>query len=357
MEEKVFLSLVDAALKGDVKMAQMVVRKFASKIRISNNSLYGQLEDRLKMDVLRSVGNKPRPLPVDADSRQSLVKVEDPIAWDKDPVFSKETLTVFEQLLLEREYFDALLSEGVEPTRSIIFQGPPGVGKTMSARWLAGKLELPLLTLDLATVMSSFLGKTGSNVRAVLEHAMSFPCVLLLDEFDAIAKRRDDDRELGELKRLVTVLLQAIDEWPSTSLLIAATNHGELLDPAIWRRFDMEVAFEIPTLEMISEYLDRYWPNDTGNNKQLLKKFSGVSFSNIDRALKNAKRESIISGISLRGVIGKDNSKCVDNMSMAEKKKLVKKLSEQGLSQRAISIKLQISRPTVKKELDKILQG
>ncbi|KOO11114.1 AAA family ATPase, partial [Vibrio xuii] len=142
----------------------------------------------------------------------------------------------FVQVLLEREYNDALLSEGLQPTKSIIFQGPPGVGKTLSARWLANQLDLPLLTLDLATVMSSFLGKTGSNVRAVLEHAMSFPCVLLLDEFDAIAKRRDDDRELGELKRLVTVLLQTIDEWPATSLLIAATNHGELLDPAIWRR-------------------------------------------------------------------------------------------------------------------------
>lgn len=352
MEEEKILKLVDAALKGDKKMAQMAVRKFASKIRDTNSSLYGKLTERLEMDVLRSVSNNSHPLPVDTDSRQSLVKIEDPVLWDKDPILSKESRVSFDQILLERKYFNALLEEGVEPTKSLIFQGPPGVGKTMSARWLAGKLGLPLLVLDLATVMSSFLGKTGSNVRAVLEHAMSFPCVLLLDEFDAIAKRRDDDRELGELKRLVTVLLQAIDEWPSTSLLIAATNHGELLDPAIWRRFDAEVTFEIPNSKMVKEYLKKYWPND----KQSGTKFLGMSFSNIDRSLKNSKREHIISKISLRALMEKDRKDVLNSMPMNEKKKLVIRLYEDGLSQRAISLKLEISRPTVKKVIDEFLQ-
>jgi len=95
--------------------------------------------------------------------------------------------------------------------------------------------------------MSSFLGKTGSNIRVVLDFARRQPCVLLLDEFDAITKRRDDSAEIGELKRLVTVLIQAIDEWPADGLLVAATNHPELLDPAIWRRFDRVVEFPLPT--------------------------------------------------------------------------------------------------------------
>lgn len=90
---------------------------------------------------------------------------------------------------------------------------------------------MPLLTLDLASVMSSYLGKTGNNIKAVLNYASSFPCVLLLDEFDAIAKKEMMRRMWEKPKRLVTVLLQAIDEWPNTSILIAATNHSELLDP------------------------------------------------------------------------------------------------------------------------------
>lgn len=351
MEDKVILKLVDAALKGDTNLAQMAVRQFASKIRTVNSSLYGQLSERLEMDALRNGGTRARPLPVDSDSRQSLIRIEDPVLLEKSPVHPYDIHDYFEQILLERKHIAELMAEGLYPTRSVIFQGPPGVGKTMSARWIAHKLGLPLLTLDLATVMSSFLGKTGSNVRAVLEHAMSFPCVLLLDEFDAIAKRRDDDRELGELKRLVTVLLQAIDDWPSTSLLIAATNHGELLDPAIWRRFDLEVTFMMPTDDMINRYLKEYWP-DADNSSGQAQKFLGMSFSDIDRELRKEKREKIITHINLRAVENKINSAEFGGMGLDEKKKLVVKFHDEGLSQRAISKKLGVSRPTVKKTLE-----
>lgn len=131
----------------------------------------------------------------------------------------------------------------------MVFTGPPGVGKTLAARWLAVQLHRPLLILDLASVMSSFLGRTGSNLRNVMDYAKSVECVLLLDEFDAIAKRRDDNGEIGELKRLVTVLLQEIDDWPVGGLLVAATNHGSLLDPAAWRRFEVQIDFPLPNRE------------------------------------------------------------------------------------------------------------
>ena len=357
MEDKFILNLIDVALKGDKSTAQMIVRKLASKVRQDSPLLYEQINKKLATDAVRSRNVRRLPLPVDADSRQSLIKVEEPVSLLKEPIHSEGVSEAFEQVLLEREYKNALLSEGLQPTKSIILQGPPGVGKTLSARWLASQLGLPLLTLDLATVMSSFLGKTGSNVRAVLEHAMSFPCVLLLDEFDAIAKRRDDDRELGELKRLVTVLLQTIDEWPATSLLVAATNHGELLDPAIWRRFDMEILFTMPTKAMVNEYLSNYWPDISDKKEEYLDKFEGMSFSNIDRELTQQKRANVISSLTLRKLVGEEDVSYHQELSWEEKKVMAAKLHKQGLSQRAISIKLGISRPTVKKSIEDFEEG
>lgn len=353
MEERFILNLIDTALKGDKVTVQMAVRKFASKIRADNPVLYREIADRLSSAALRSATIKRQPLPVDSDSRQSLARVEEPTLIPYAPVYSEPVSKALKQVLLERKYSDALLSEGLQPTKSLIFQGPPGVGKTMSARWLASKLELPLLVLDLAAVMSSFLGKTGSNVRAVIDHAVSFPCVLLLDEFDAIAKRRDDDRELGELKRLVTVLLQTIDEWPSTSLLIAATNHGELLDPAIWRRFDMEVAFTMPTQPMIDEYLSIYWPEFLSDKSKDTEQFAGMSFSDIDRELRLHKRKNVISALVLRDFVG-ETTDSYSELSMDDKKNIAIQLYRQGFSQRSIAAKLGISRTTVKSSIDSI---
>ena len=157
------------------------------------------------------------------------------------------------------------------------------------------------MILDLAAVMSSLLGRTGSNLRHVLEYAKTIDCVLLLDELDAIAKRRDDRGEIGELKRLVTVLIQQIDDWPSSAVLLAAANHPDLLDPAIWRRFELHVDFPLPNEAAITQFVNSTLASYFAHAKQwshvLGVAFEGCSFSDIERDVSAARRSAESRGL------------------------------------------------------------
>jgi hypothetical protein len=175
--------------------------------------------------------NSSEPPPADGDSGAALVRISTPVEAPV-PILPQEVGERIRQFIEERRASGRLLAEGLLPPRSLLLSGPPGTGKTMLAQWIAS--------------ISSFLGKTGSNLRRSLDFARGQPCVFLLDEFDAIAKRRDDTTEVGELKRIVNVLLKELEDWPIQSVLVAATNHPELLDPAISRRFDVVVQLPNP---------------------------------------------------------------------------------------------------------------
>ena len=292
------------------------------------------------------------PVPVDADSRLHLLRVENHVEA-LPPVYSPEVDAQIGALIRERRSLERLLASGLVPTRSALFVGPPGVGKTMSARWIANQLGLPLLTLDLSAVMSSFLGRTGNNVRAVLDFAKQQPCVLLLDELDAIAKRRDDATEVGELKRLVTVLLQEIDEWPATGLLLAATNHPELLDPAVWRRFDALVEFPKPTQEKIASAVAQFLVDETVSAEWIAVLsilFSENNYSDIQRRIDQIRRASVLDERPLDEEIRRFVAERVRGLTHQELLVLADKLSAvPTVSQRAASDITGVSRMTIRK--------
>ncbi|WP_367872979.1 AAA family ATPase [Luteolibacter sp. Populi] len=263
------------------------------------------------IELLRKQPTRSSPLrrstesavPVDIDSRFQLLRTEEHPALAHEPIYEESAQKVLSRLVEERKNVGRLLEAGLEPTRTALFTGPPGVGKTMAAKWMARELGKPLLVLDLAAVMSSYLGRTGSNLRHVLDYAKSIDCILLLDELDAIAKRRDDTGEIGELKRLVTVLLQQLDDWPPSGLLLAATNHSELLDPAVWRRFEEVVEFSLPERNAVKAFAGdllkgavseaSVWPD------ALSIAMAGLSFNDIERAITNVRRVAAIDGGTL----------------------------------------------------------
>lgn len=156
------------------------------------------------------------------------------------------TIEALKQIVEENHRRDVLAAGGLIPTQRVLFYGPPGCGKTIAARVIASVLGYPLVTVRFDAVVSSYLGETASNLRRVFDFINRGRWIVLFDEFDAIGKDRDNPFEHGELKRVVNSLLQLIDSFHGDSLLIAATNHENLLDTAIWRRFESVLEFNLP---------------------------------------------------------------------------------------------------------------
>ena len=301
-----FLQLARIALSGRTQDVQVILRRAAKRYQPTVPHFAEALTTLLHelpspASPLRQQADVP--LPVDLDSRLHLMRVESEPILDHEPVFAPALETSLRQIVEERRNPQALARAGLDPTCAALFVGPPGVGKTLAARWLARELKRPLLILDLAAVMSSLLGRTGSNLRHVLEYAKTIDCVLLLDELDAIAKRRDDRGEIGELKRLVTVLIQQIDDWPTSGVLLAATNHPDLLDPAIWRRFELHVDFPLPSQESITRFIETtltpYFSATKEWSGLLSLAFAGRSFSDIERDMSTARRSAALAGVPL----------------------------------------------------------
>lgn len=343
------------SLTGTSRDVELFVRRIAKKIKVSNPDLSERL---MKLSV--SQAHSPArgavaEIPVDTDSRLQLLRREMP-AGIPDPIWRRDAETNFSQVIEERLRVDELVKANLTPTKSMLLTGPPGVGKTLTARWIASQLGMPLFTLDLSAVMSSFLGRTGNNLRNVIDYAKGAPCVLLLDEFDAVAKRRDDAVEVGELKRLVTVLLQEIELWPSEGFLLAATNHPELLDPAVWRRFDTVVEFDLPNTEAIGEAIERFlgdYQIDPQLTAALSPAFEGMSFSDIQRDLTRARREAVLTGDPLPARLQEIVRRRVDNMTTHQKKELARQLIESGHSQVYAHKITGLARDTIRAELKK----
>jgi hypothetical protein len=194
-------------------------------------------------------------LPVDSESRFPTADVEVLRPGEVQVFLPEEVRSRVGQFLKFVRKSDQLVANGVGVSATMLMFGPPGCGKTHLARYIAAELSLPLVTARTDALISSYLGSTSKNVRALFDHAMSRPCVLFLDEFDALGKMRDDSRELGELKRVVISLLQNIDAMQGDHVLLAATNHEHLLDPAIWRRFAYRINLQLPGAEARSSIL------------------------------------------------------------------------------------------------------
>lgn len=212
--------------------------------------------------------------------------------------FRKETQQALDRIVLENRQSAKLAEAGLRAKARLLFWGPPGCGKTATSGWLANELSLPFGVVRLGTLITSFVGETGSNLQRVLTTAAQTPMVLLIDEADAVAKAREDNNDVGELRRVVNALLQGLDSFESKrSIVILASNHSHLFDPAMWRRFDDVVAFAMPTnaerlilLRHLTSGLKL-----TGSLEAVAKQMAGCSFADIERAVNEIAKTKVLS--------------------------------------------------------------
>lgn len=229
----------------------------------------------------------------DAALTAQLLQIDTDVRLPHPPIWVSSVDSNLHAIVEEWRAEEALRTENLVPIRTVLLHGPPGVGKSLAAKWLAEALGLPLATLNLAGVINSLLGRTGQNLTQVLDYARRQPCVLFLDEFDALAKRRDDGQDIGELKRVVNVLLQAIDQWNAPSLLLAATNHPELLDRAMFRRFDQVIEFPVVEVAQAKAALLACSVKPP-LAKQLAREMAGKPLSEIYRRVAIARKNTVM---------------------------------------------------------------
>lgn len=268
--------IVNGALRLDIDKVRNYTAFLAEKLeKAGDRSSAARLRKMLEESdhQLRPAGAAfAKALPVDEESRFPLIEQVNLKTFSEAPVIlgQEQWDTVNEFLSIAKSYALAAVDD-LTASLSLLMYGPPGTGKSRLARYIAKELGLDLYVARLDGLISSFLGSTSKNIRALFDFAARTPCVLFLDEFDAIAKLRGDSQELGELKRVVNSFIQNLDTLGSHSIVIAATNHQELLDSAIWRRFSYRLALDFPAADL---------------REQMWKEFSvGLEFTDREIAL------------------------------------------------------------------------
>lgn len=285
------VKLVEAGTTGDRTLA----RKAAEAIIAEEKSRqHHTLADRLTRALASNSTVVVGPVPKGRDYLAELT----PRRELADIVLSDETRSALEEFIEQQRRADVLRAHGLEPRNRLLLIGPPGNGKTSLAEAIASALNVGFFVVRYELLIGSYLGETAARLRRTLDYARTAPCVLFFDEFDAIAKERGDTHETGEVKRVVSSLLMQVDELPSYTVLVGATNHPELLDRAAWRRFQLHVDLPAPTQSEVAAYISAFAPSfadDLGiSPAAIAKRLGKVSYSDVEEFCLDIRRSQVL---------------------------------------------------------------
>ena len=278
------LNLVKAGTRGDQAQFQKIVEALVADERAKKHTI---LADRLLAQLQTENGRYRSPAPASGRlSVSPLVTEVVPACCLEDMILPAEAEEIIRELAAEQHRADLLRSYALEPRNRVLLAGPPGNGKTTLAEAIANVLSVPLMLVRYEAVIGSYLGETAQRISQVFEHARSRRCVLFFDEFDVVGKERGDLQETGEIKRVVSSLLLQIDALPSYVVVVTASNHPELLDRAVWRRFQVRLELPMPKQGQIEEWFKRF-EKRTGytlglSPRSLAQRLKGLSFAEVE---------------------------------------------------------------------------
>ncbi|QDV50092.1 AAA family ATPase [Gimesia fumaroli] len=286
--------------KNDAVFRKLAESIISDQLAANQYSLAKELRSALGADSSQSTNvpnRKLSTLPRDRRSGEQLLAIFHEPASTEHLLLEDETRMRIDRFIDERRNSAKLARYGYSPKSKLLFWGPPGCGKTLTAHHIANQFNLKVGVVRLSALISSYLGDTSARLQQVFDIALETPMVILFDEFDSVAKSRSDMGDVGELKRVVNSLLQAMDTFVSReSILIGASNHQYLLDPAIWRRFDDVVLFPSPSPGVRKKFIQQHLSGVrfSGSLDSLVKKMAGLSFAQIESILIEAIKSMIL---------------------------------------------------------------
>lgn len=297
VDTSLILKLFEAALGADYTTVRRIGGRLARDLAgVGQNDIAKALESMLrKRGVPLQASGYVEAIPRDGGSRLPLVEEAQ---WPTSPLFlNTDAGQVIEQFIEDAENIALLSASGISARLGILLYGAPGTGKSLLAGHIAARLSRPFYVVRLDSVISSRLGETSKNIRGMFDFIPTKQAVLFLDEMDAIAKLRDDRHELGELKRVVNTVLQGLDSLADEVIVIGATNHPHLLDPAIWRRFPYKAELMVPD-SVVRTAMWRYFlyqdSDDEKASEVLARLTEAMTGADIENFAHAARRRSLI---------------------------------------------------------------
>lgn len=291
--------------RDDERFYSVAMQVAAHEAKLGHGQLAVELRDMIDAAKARHAlgeSGKLVPLARPRGELANLLSVTYPKNRLLDMVLDDKAMAQLQQVIKEQRQFARIREHGLAPRRKLLLVGPPGTGKTMTASVLAGELGVPLFLVRLDSLITKFMGETAAKLRQVFDSVTDMRGVYFFDEFDAIGSHRGLANDVGEIRRVLNSFLQMIEHDQSNSLIVAATNHPEILDYALFRRFDDVIEYKLPMPDQIAglirSRLGSFLPRRL-SMMAVAAQANGLSYAEICRAVDGAIKEAIMHDESL----------------------------------------------------------